>query len=76
MQGNIDSAFMAIEWRLPIGYSGSSKAAVVLVVIPIQGLAVVYRQAEHRRGHRFCFYGYCMATPISYYSKVAQVVAA
>jgi len=25
------------------------------VSIPIQGLTVVYRQAEHRRGHRFCF---------------------
>ena len=43
------------------------------VSLPIQGLPVVYRQAERRKGHRFCFYGYCVATPIGYSSKMAQV---
>ena len=36
------------------------------VSIPIQELTVVYRQAEHRKRHRFCF----MAI---YFYKMAQV---
>ena len=42
--------------------------------IPIQELTVVYRQAEHRRWHRFCFIlSYCVATPIGCFYKMAQV---
>jgi len=31
----------------------------------IQGLTVVYRQAEHTRVAQILLYGYCMATPMA-----------
>ena len=39
-----------------------------LLDVHIQGLTVVYKQAEHRRWQRFCF-----MTDISYFSKMPQV---
>ena len=45
------------------------------VSIPIQELTVVYRQAERRRrpDSALSVYGYCVATPIGYFYKMAQV---
>ena len=40
------------------------------VSIHIQGLTVVYRQTECRRCHK---YGFCMATDIGYFIKMAQI---
>ena len=42
------------------------------VSIPIQDLTVVYTQAEHK-AEQILLYGYCVATPVGYFSKVAQV---